>query len=284
MIDFFAVLVLYKISLESSVTFQTLNRSLLHANLRITLLVYDNSPVKGDYLPIFEIDNITVYYVSDISNSGLSNAYNMAFKMATNLNKKYLLLLDQDSCFPLEYCKILLDSVIKFNNENLFVPLLVEEDKILSPCRFYLFKGFTWYPKENGIVKIAGKSLFNSGICIRLSAYSLTGGYSEMIPLDFSDHYFISQYKKRFSTFVLLPIKVCHSLSSFIMDKEKQLARFISYCNGTRMYTKFNNGSGFYYLLFWNSIRAIKLSFLFKDCTFICILFKEYLGYDIEAK
>lgn len=280
--DFLAVLVLYKISLEESLTFQSLKRSLLEADLELTLLIYDNSPVAHNYLSFFKSDNMDIYYTSDVNNSGLSIAYNQAYCLARKLDKSYLLLLDQDSCFPLAYCKVLVNSVFEFEKENLFVPLLVENNLLLSPCRFLFYKGRIWRKEQMGIVDIHDKSVFNSGICIKVSAYKVIGGYNELIPLDFSDHFFISQYKKIYSTFVVLPIRVSHSLSTFSLDKQKHISRFKSYCQGTKVYTIINKG--FLYLLFWNLLRAIKLSVLFRDFVFIHILFKEYIVYGVKDK
>lgn len=274
--DFLGVLVLYKISLQESSSFQSLLNSLKFCNFELTLFVYDNSPVDKKHPSFFKIDNISIYYKSDVHNSGLSVAYNSSSQLATKLGKRYLILLDQDSYFPIDYCRILLDSIVQFKKEKLFVPLLMENGLLLSPCRLWFLKGFVWHNRRTGVVKIKGLSVFNSGMCIDISAYKEIGGYSELIPLDFSDHYFISQYKKKYATFVVLPVKVTHSLSSFSPDKQSQLNRFRSYCLGTRYYSRFHKG--YMLLLFWNFLRAIKLSVIFRDFSFMRILLNNYIA------
>lgn len=282
MSDLFAVIVLYQITLEESLSFQTLKSSLALENSDLSLLVYDNSPTCANRSSLFEVDNMQIHYVSDVDNSGLSVAYNMAYKLAIRLKKKYLLLLDQDSIFPPDYFSVLSESVLKYNAEHLFVPHLVENGMLLSPCKFTFYKGRVWKNVHDGVISIADKSIFNSGICISLLAYNSIGGYNEAIPLDFSDHYFISEYKKKYLTFVLLPTIVKHSFSSFDSDKLKVLRRFKLYCRGTREYA--NSHKGFIVILFWNLLRSVKLAWRCRDLTFFSILYNDYILHEIDVK
>ena len=72
-------------------------------NKNIDIFIYDNSKLPQE-IPTFE--NVNIYYEHDANNSGVSRAYNQAYKKAKNTNKDLILLLDQDSDFKLSFLEI----------------------------------------------------------------------------------------------------------------------------------------------------------------------------------
>ena len=90
------VIVLYKDLLAQSESFKSLSEA-IPKSIRISLFVFDNSPTRGA-LPHSDAWDIT--YQHEPSNIGVSLAYNEAFKLASQLQKKWLLLADQDTKFP----------------------------------------------------------------------------------------------------------------------------------------------------------------------------------------
>ena len=80
------------------------------------IVVYDNSPEYNTSFIDNEKDNIyfAIHYIADYSNSGVSKAYNITARLGRTLNKKYLLLLDQDTEIALSFCKTI--SMIRGNS------------------------------------------------------------------------------------------------------------------------------------------------------------------------
>ena len=85
-----AVIVLYKESLQDSVTYQS-----LLASANIPFLVYDNSQNPEAHQANRDFET---YHNSD--NPGVSAAYNFAWNWAVKNEFSHLLLLDSDSNFP----------------------------------------------------------------------------------------------------------------------------------------------------------------------------------------
>ncbi len=100
------VIVLYNVDIEESETFQSFVMPLL--KFGCSLFIYDNSPIRQTSKIL--ADTKEIVYVHDAHNSGLSKAYNVAAAHARNNNKKYLLLLDQDTLFPESSLNIYIDA------------------------------------------------------------------------------------------------------------------------------------------------------------------------------
>ncbi len=270
-----AVLVLYKTKIEDSPTFISLNEALVDSGKFLDIYIYDNSPESYLKDGEWSYGNMRINYVNDTLNSGISKAYNAGAKIALAKGKKFLLLLDQDSQFPKNYFDILQAMCAKFPTHKMFVPILKEKDLILSPCKFKFKKGSALRSVKCGALSLDGLSVFNSGLMINLKAFINIGGYSEKIRLDFADHYFVGCFKQLYKECVVLPITVGHSLSSFDLNRERQKRRFSIYCQGTRNYVSVEGG--YFQLLLWNFLRALKLSVLLKDVNFIKILIYNYI-------
>lgn len=266
------VIVLYKTKLEDSSTYRTLKASLAHYCQKTDLYIYDNSPIKNSVATCAEF-NITYFW--DKGNSGISKAYNAAAAHGMNSNKEWLLLFDQDSNLPVDYVEVMLRSVMKYDDHSLFVPVLKQEELILSPCKFRFMKGNAFKTIEEGPMSFLNISVFNSGILVRLALFSVAGGYNEEIRLDFSDHYFISQVKKFQNEFIVLPVVIQHELSTHTNDEAKITARFRQYCVGVRAYGKVAGGRA--YLFLWTFLRAAKLALTYKKFIFITLFFSNYV-------
>ncbi|KFF05221.1 glycosyltransferase family protein [Flavobacterium reichenbachii] len=265
------VIVLYGINLEDSLTYQTLNLSVTESDSIVDLFVYDNSATCNKIN--VQNNKFNIIYKSDTTNSGISKAYNKAADYASECQKDWLLFLDQDSNIPKNLFSVFNEFKDKFSNEKLFVPVLKQNNIILSPCKFKFMKGSSFSSVLPGILSLENVSVFNSGIFIDLNAFRKVGGYDENVPLDFSDHSFIFRYKKWFSNIVVIPIVIEHELSSKSSDQTIILRRFIQYCKGVRAFSSIEGGKGL--LFFWTALRAVKLSFQFKNFQYIKILFDK---------
>ncbi|WP_432712684.1 glycosyltransferase [Pedobacter sp.] len=266
------IIVLYQIKLEDTLTFKSL-AALVEAGSVLNLFVYDNSPLKQ--FQEKEIHGFNIKYIHDSKNSGISKAYNAGAEYAGQHHKEILLLLDQDSDLPDDFLKVIFEQLSLYPSIQLFAPILKQGTLILSPCKFTYMKGSSLSQIEGGIKSLKNISIFNSGIVIKLNAYYKSGGYNELIKLDFSDHYFIHQFKKHYEQFVVLPVVVEHELSSHTLDEAKILRRFNQYCEGVKAY-KSLEGHGLL-LFFWTSLRAIKLTIQFRNPEFAMVFMNKFI-------
>lgn len=278
-INILFVLVLYKCKVQESNTFLTLTDSLKNYKYKSDFLIYDNSPEFNVGDKFDEYNNCSIIYQADKENNGVSKAYNIGAKLATKRDKKWVLLLDQDTNFPIQTINQYLSAIEKYPEEKLFAPIImVNNKKIISPCYFKFMRGFYASHIETGLNTFKNLSLINSGMCIDINAFEKNGGYNEQLKLDFSDHEFIKRFKKSVTNkFIVIDLKVYHNLStetknSFNNDK----IRFNYYLNiGNHLSNNFTESI---FIKFNLLMRVLKLSIIHKSFYFILQLFshKDY--------
>ena len=275
--DIIAVLVIYNQDINESISYNSLKESLLYSKKVVDLFIYDNSPIsKLNYFEIKndECFNITIHKDSD--NSGVSKAYNCGAKYGLLNKKKWILLLDQDTYFPIDTIQLYLNSDINYPKISIFCPiLLTEKEQIVSPSLFKYGRGYM--PKalnfgENNLMKFCP---VNSGLLILLEKFHYIRGYNEKIKLDYSDYSFFKKMKKYEKKFVLLPIKCKHQLSTFEDSTfENALIRFKYLCIGCRESTE---NLIDYFQHFSNILkRALVLSIKYKNFRFFKYFFKYF--------
>ena len=270
-----AVLVLYKTRLEDSETFVSLSNSLKNSKLTMDVMVYDNSPTPMMTESDSISDNWRIHYVHDKTNPGVSKAYNEGLGIARKLNKKWLLLLDQDTSFPqnavVEYSKAIQENPDIY----LLAPTVISKNKIISPCRYVLHRGYSIRKIEPGVHRFGMTSLINSGMLIRLEAFERCGGYDERIKLDFADHDFIGRYKANYSNFALINLQCLQKFSgNERLAIESALARFAYYGEGARHLA--NNFRDFLILLLVATCKAVKLSLIHKNLSFFVVFYNSF--------
>lgn len=185
----FPIIVIYKVQLDESISYQ----SLVRPNQFAEFLVYDNSPASYQQneaaLPAGAI------YVRNTNNGGLSEAYNQGAEIAREKGYKRVLLLDQDTFFAegtlahyleyIDYPGIVAPAIITKQGAN-FSPVDISG----------------WTPKGATDIKAGEISLFeyalvNSGCCIPVSLFTQSGGYDPAVNLDFSDFQFQINIRKQ---------------------------------------------------------------------------------------
>jgi GT2 family glycosyltransferase len=231
-----AVVVLYNVRVEECVTINSLNKSLESVEETMDLVVWDNS-----YSSTLEDGSIFVYgcfrihYFHDALNSGVSKAFNFAAKYGAELRKQWILLLDQDSSFPVHTISSYLLGLSGFPHIRLFVPVLkVSDDLIFSPSRFLFKRGFALKKIIPGIHRFQHLSPVNSGMLVDIDSFIMVGGYKEKVKLDFSDFQFIERFKKKYASFCVLDLVVRQAFSDEERDWNKLNERFGYYCEGAR--------------------------------------------------
>lgn len=273
-LDILFVLVLYKIKLEQSATFLSLLNSLNSIEFSMDLLVYDNSPDITDYSVINE-PKVNVIYIADTTNSGVSKAYNTGAGIAAKMNKKWIILLDQDTTFPIHALQQYLSAINKYPHEKLFAPIMIaNQNTIISPCYFKFMRGFSANHVDTGINTLEKFSLINCGMCINVDAFNKNGGYNERIRLDFSDHDFIRRFRKTVGDrFIVIDLTVFHSLSSETKNNfNSDIVRFDYYLEGAKCVSTSLMES---FLLKLNAtLRSVKLSLVHRNIGFLIKLLK----------
>ena len=267
------ILVIYKRKLNESDSFISLVNSLKNTHVNVDIFIYDNSPSSMILDEELSGENWNIHYVHDKTNPGVSKAYNEGFKLGKKLNKKWLLLLDQDTKLPnnaiTKYCKAVQDN----NEYSLFAPILVSTNgTIYSPCNYFFKRGFPMKSIEIGLMNARRKSLLNSGLLISIDIFEKVGGYNERLKLDFSDFDFIDRYRKISGQFFIINTECIHELSSNEEDFDSSITNFTRYCKGLKIYIVADFDS--FCLFCITLIRACKLSFRFRNIDFISVFFR----------
>lgn len=243
---------------------------------RFDIFIYDNSKLPQE-VPSFE--NVNIYYEHDESNSGVSRAYNQAYKKAKELDKKLLLVLDQDSSFEFSFIEQYMKMYQVYKSDYIYAPIVCDEKKtkIYSPAFLNNFVGkiqsFENFVYEE-IYSLKGKSVINSGLMIPLEMFEKIGGYNEKLRLDFSDIYFIEKYKELNPKIVLVNVYLKHSISGDEgKDFLREFNRFKYYCSASKEIGNSLNTS-----VFWSPFRRlIRLTLKYKNIKFIKIFYDYYL-------
>jgi len=274
--DILCILVIYKTKPEESLSFTSLTSNLQRIDGKLDILIYDNSPLSSNYISTYDNSCWNIQYIHDANNPGVSFSYNTGYKIAQKMNKKWLLLLDQDTFFPENILELYFESATQFSENKLFVPILVHKEKIISPCSFYFNRGSSMKNVNIGINSIKNKSVLNSGLLIDLVTFAKVGGYNDKIKLDYSDFFFINRYRKVYSNFVVINSLCMHHIASST-EKDLQIVvkRYINYCEGIRNYAEgFATLLSLFVLVF---SRSIKMSFRFKTIIFFKIFIKHFI-------
>ena len=214
------VLVLYRCQLVNSVAYKTF----IQVNLISEFVVYDNSPEN------FEQDQSritsSIHYFHDTENGGLSKAYNYGARVAHQLGYKWLLLLDQDTAFPVSAYQYYTDAL---DEDVLLAPnVVLKNGKPFSPCQS-TWKGIKAVTLPPGKHALKEYNVINSGCCIPLHLFMEAGGYKESVRLDFSDFQFQQRLRQVSSDFYILPFSLEQDFSNDETDVVILMKRFLLY-------------------------------------------------------
>ena len=264
--DLMVVLVNYKMEISESPAFNSLTMALQSMHQKTSIFIYDNSPNAHTHVPH---EDWIIIYQNDPSNPGVSKAYNEGFKCAKAQNKKWMLLIDQDTVFEKGFFLKCKSAVEANENEKIFVPIMVDLNGIVSPFQFRFGRGVRLREIETGQHQLAEKKFINSGLLISLDLFELSGGYDERYKLDFSDLAFIERLKSVSRTFLVINSKCTHSLFTTKRSSlEETLVRFKIYCQSANL---LGNQTENFWVYIWKHLRAIKLSLRFRSLGFIKI-------------
>jgi rhamnosyltransferase len=207
------VLVIYEMSINDSPSFNSFCKSFSHKP--VTLFIYDNSKAP-QVAP--SMSNGAVTYQHDPSNPGVSKAYNEGFKVAKLLNKKWLLLADQDTEFPTTIFSDYADALKVHPQIFFFTPTLMDAKGILSPFKLRWGKGKRIEALKPSAYSFKKFKVMNSGLLVSADAFEKAGGYDERFPLDYSDISFLDRVCKDDPKFILIQSRCHHHFSGTKKD------------------------------------------------------------------
>jgi rhamnosyltransferase len=266
-----ATLVLYNSSLEKSPTYQSLSRVVQLEGMVINALVYDNSAGPQHIHPA---NGWNAAYVHDASNSGVSKAFNTGASLAANTQKKWLLLLDQDTTFPPDFFYLLWGAVRQFPNEKLFAPVLHDKKGIVSPFHYLRGGGSRVSSVSAGVASLHDIQPVNSGLFISLDAFREVGGYDERLGLDFSDFGFMERFRKTCSSFVVTGAACRHEFSGTSNSAAENLSRFSRFVKAGLLFRKWYRPADLWIparMLY----RSLKLAVVHRSMRFLIIFIRS---------
>jgi rhamnosyltransferase len=262
------VLVVYEMKIHESPSFN----SLIKASSRkpTTFFIYDNSKI---FQPI-PSTHCAIICHHDPTNPGVSKAYNEGYKIAKSSTKKWLLLADQDTEFPVNIFSDYSNAIKNYPDTKVFAPVLSDSMGLVSPFQLLWGKGRRIKEIKSGRHHFEKHKIINSGTLISTEAFENAGGYDERFSLDFSDVSFSDRLIVNDPSFVLITSQCKHNLSATKEEKDlsKELARFTLFCDAVRLYKK---TSVRFISIPWIVLpRALKLCVRMKSIDFLKIAFK----------
>lgn len=213
-------------------------------------------------------------YCSMDGNRGLAKAYNAAL-MSIGGRIDFLLLLDDDTIIPENLISILRGAITQNFDADVFVPYVVDQTALLSPCRRVSCLFFRY--KKRPDLFTNKMSAINSGLVIHLQKDSKKQPlFNEELFLDCIDHDYILRMIRQGSSFQIYPVEFRQrffELSSRdeVSQKERTLARFALFSEDYRCFCKscsLSKTVSETYLLF----RALKLNLRYKTTRFFTSL------------
>jgi rhamnosyltransferase len=256
------VLVLFEMKLEDSPAFCTLTKALHAASSAVKLVVYDNSAEAGTWNSNPKWD---IIYVHDPLNPGVSKAYNQAREYARPNKKKWLLLCDQDTVFPVNIFGQYTLAIAGNSSKHIFIPTLVDVHGVISPFVFSNGRGIRQKKLNPGNYLLKKLKFINSGTLVDGELYDQAGGYDERYPLDFSDLAFQRRLLLHVQEFNLVDATCTQTLSvSQIKPIPSVLGRFKIYSRAAALFD-----GPLSWVRFNLLIRAIKLTVQFRSLRFL---------------
>lgn len=265
--DLLIVIVIYKLSLNDSQTWQSLIKWL---PTPATIYVHDNSPTAQ----IAPHTQHLVLYHHDSANGGVSKAYNMALVKATTKSKGWVLLLDQDTNLTEGFFQKFAESILAYPHKSFFAPILKDNKGIVSPFLYSDGMSQKLDTVIPGLFSFEKYRVANSGTFIRTAALAQAGGFDEKLPLDFSDIYFQEKLLSTQPEFVVVESIVDHNFSgSFIKNRQQSLHRYKIFSTSCRTMKSLTGGNNFQKV---SLKRALNLSFRLFSIRFIAIHFQVW--------
>ena len=164
-----------------------------------------------------------VEYFHDEKNPGLAWVYNQIIQRYLKAERserfEYLLLFDHDSQVDETFFPALDQARLEYPENQLFLPLVRAQGQIVSPSDLYGCKGFRWKKARRGRMPSRHHNAVNSGMVIAVAyLQEKFPGYDERLRFYGTDGFFMREYGRRNSHFVVLDCTLHHDLSFFAAE------------------------------------------------------------------
>lgn len=240
----------------------------------INIIVYDNS--KLDYgNKEFCIKNNIIYFTQN-KNVGISKAYNYVIQN-TSLNKNdYLVMLDDDTHLNKDYF-IEMKNIVKKENFDVILPIVIANNKILSPYNFYMGcrSKMISERKNININKVSG---INSGMIIKRSIFDKIK-YNEKLFLDYVDYDFMRQVHNVSGRIYIMKSSIDQDFQYFNYKKtniNSALFRFEIDMHDYKVLCKETKMKHFFYI---HALKfGLKQTINYKSFKFISLFFKNIIN------
>lgn len=225
------IIVLYKTSLDKSLTFLSIMKLPLEIRSQISVIVYENAadPIFAtvEECSSFMREFAAFEYIRNAENGGVAPAYNYALQQALKNKITWLLLLDQDTELTLNYFNELCNFLASEKQMAVaFVPKIAQGKKIFTPVGGLLKHAVT----ASGYFTISNLNYLNtisSGLLLSVEFINSLGGFDSRFWLDGLDHWLFCMMLKQNSRIFIGNSILQHNLSV----KSKGYVSFERYAN-----------------------------------------------------
>lgn len=221
---YFILIVLYKIDPLKAPTIQSLIscKEVLSGS---KVLIWDNSPTPCNWedlstirqqIPLSEVE-----YLSNPGNSTLSSVYNAVRNRKDIKGYSFVVLFDHDSIFCKDFFR---EHRIAYDNNkgcNLFLPVVIYKNTVVSPARKYLFRGVYYKKPPLGYIISKNITAINSGMIISTFYYTHDfTGYDKRLNNYGTDDYFMRQYNNNKQGIFVMDYSMQHDLSCCALNTD----------------------------------------------------------------
>ena len=227
--------VLYKTKYSNSQTLRSFSELRFGDNKNNFFVVWDNTPESETKIQEIKefLNTENVEYLHTPDNTALSKVYNSCLEKYSDFD--FLMIFDQDSKIIRKDFDFYLEKTISENpNVNIFLPQIYSKNKLYSPGKFWIFKGWHYKKLSAGIHKDKVYTAIMSGTGVRipfLKKNRIT--FNEELSLYGIDTCFFSDVRKIDSRFYVLDERLGHDLSENHLSKEDKKKQRRFYLEGT---------------------------------------------------
>ncbi len=213
--DVLAVIVIYNCPLRESESYRSYSGALDYAPecaRRSGLLLYDNSPASQDIGPAPATRS---WYEHNPANGGIAAAYNKALEIAKQHSIPWLLLMDQDTDFPLDFLTRSFSELAQYSDDEsiaAIVPRVRCRDSELSPKQVKVGRLSALPAHHTGVCDFEITAI-NSGTLLRTEFMKRVGGFNTAFWLDFLDYWLFFRIYESGARAAVSECNVVHRLS-----------------------------------------------------------------------
>jgi GT2 family glycosyltransferase len=262
------LVVLYKKTISAS---PTISHLLLQNKILfdLELVVWDNSPEPCPEQEVAELSAAfdQFQYISTPENVWLSKLYNQVLRSNTY---DYALLLDQDSEFPDYYFDKLNAAVLGFPQISLFLPIVINNRKVVSPGSFVYFKGKHWKKIQTGPIPSKNVLAITSGMVISVKVFlAHQMKFDERLNLYGIDTSFMLRFSKFEKQLYVLRIRFDHDTVLWSNPSaDVMLSRFRN-LKGTWPKILSDKPVALVLAYFYSKVVSLKLALKYQDLRFL---------------